>query len=117
MYNVRSNKQQRILRGRPSFTVHENDVQYYYRQISFKNGCVLVHIFSRRCEEQVRELQSSQQAISMELEGKQAHCQELRTSLEEVLPQVERVEEAKKQVHALHMYSAEVTNLPVLSLT
>lgn len=46
----------------------------------------------------MKELQSAQQAISMELEGKQAYCQELHASLEEVLPQIEQVEEAKKQV-------------------
>lgn len=51
-----------------------------------------------RCEEQVKELQSSQQVMSAELEGKQAYCQELQESLEEVLPQLEHIEEAKTEV-------------------
>ena len=51
-----------------------------------------------RCEEQVRELQSSQKEVSAELEERRAHCQQLRESLEGVEREVVQAEENKRQV-------------------
>ena len=51
-----------------------------------------------RCEEEAREHQSSQWAVSDELEERQAHCLELRAASEALQGQLLASEENKKKV-------------------
>ena len=51
-----------------------------------------------RCEEEAREHQSSQRAVSDELEVRQAHCLELRAASEALQGQLLAAEENKKMV-------------------
>ena len=51
-----------------------------------------------RCEEEAREHQSSQRAVSDELDERQAHCLELRAASEALQGQLLAAEENKKKV-------------------
>ena len=58
----------------------------------------MVFCITFRCEEEAREHQSSQRAISDELEEKQARCLELRAASEAFQGQLLEAEKNKKKV-------------------
>ena len=59
---------------------------------------IMVFCITFRCEEEAREHQSSQRAVSDELEERQAHCLELRAASEALQGQLLAAEENKKKV-------------------
>ena len=66
----------------------------------------MVFCITFRCEEEAREHQSSQRAVSDELEERQAHCLELRAASEALQGQLLAAEENKKKVsREMSLYS------------
>lgn len=51
-----------------------------------------------RCEQEARELQSSQEAVAEELQAQQQICQHLRTEVEDLEEEMEQSQQKKREV-------------------
>jgi len=55
-----------------------------------------------RCEQEARELHSSQEAVAEELEAQQQVCQHLRTEVEDLGEEMEQSQQKKREVGSLY---------------